>query len=46
MLTMPITVGAGFSGIATAYKIIRSLQNVDFVIYEKNEDFGGTWCAE
>ncbi|KIP07559.1 hypothetical protein PHLGIDRAFT_70919 [Phlebiopsis gigantea 11061_1 CR5-6] len=38
-----VIVGAGFSGIATAYKIAQSLKNIDFVIYEKNEDFGGTW---
>ena len=38
-------VGAGFSGIALAYKINRNLENVDFVIYEKNGDVGGTWSV-
>ncbi|KAJ5210155.1 hypothetical protein N7491_009963 [Penicillium cf. griseofulvum] len=37
-----IVIGAGISGIAFAYKI-KSLENVDFVIYEKNSDVGGTW---
>lgn len=40
-----LVVGAGFSGIATAYRITQSLKNIDFVIYEKNEDFGGTWSV-
>lgn len=38
-----IIIGAGFSGIALAYNFMHSLQNVEFVIYEKNSDFGGTW---
>ncbi|EKM58936.1 uncharacterized protein PHACADRAFT_205130 [Phanerochaete carnosa HHB-10118-sp] len=38
-----IIIGAGLSGIALTHKIIRSLQNVDLVIYEKNSDVGGTW---
>ncbi|KAL5590061.1 hypothetical protein FOVSG1_011928 [Fusarium oxysporum f. sp. vasinfectum] len=38
-----ICIGAGISGIAAAYKAQRQLTNVDLVIYEKNEDVGGTW---
>ncbi|KAF7798583.1 hypothetical protein EIP86_009805 [Pleurotus ostreatoroseus] len=37
-----VVVGAGFSGIATAYKLATEVENVDVVIYEKNEDVGGT----
>ncbi|KAJ9644119.1 hypothetical protein H2201_007096 [Coniosporium apollinis] len=38
-----ITIGAGFSGILMAYQIQKQCQNVEHVIYEKNEDIGGTW---
>ncbi|RVX69048.1 hypothetical protein B0A52_06761 [Exophiala mesophila] len=38
-----ICIGAGLAGIAAAYKYERQLENVDFIIYEKNEDVGGTW---
>ncbi|KAK8236504.1 hypothetical protein HDK77DRAFT_379109 [Phyllosticta capitalensis] len=38
-----ICIGAGFSGILNAYKIQKECQNVEFKIYEKNEDIGGTW---
>ncbi|KIW12770.1 hypothetical protein PV08_07957 [Exophiala spinifera] len=38
-----ICIGAGIAGIAAAYKYDRQLSNVSFVIYEKNEDVGGTW---
>lgn len=38
-----ITIGAGFSGIMLAYRIQKECENVDFKIYEKNEDLGGTW---
>ncbi|KAJ5818015.1 Flavin-binding monooxygenase-like family protein [Penicillium riverlandense] len=37
-----IVIGAGISGIAFAYKI-KALENVEYQIYEKNEDVGGTW---
>ncbi|KAF9886732.1 hypothetical protein FE257_011109 [Aspergillus nanangensis] len=37
-----IVIGAGISGIAFAYKA-RSLEAVEYVIYEKNADVGGTW---
>ena len=38
-----ICIGAGIAGIAAAYKYQRQLTNVSFVIYEKNDDIGGTW---
>ncbi|KAI1975380.1 hypothetical protein LOZ55_004700 [Ophidiomyces ophidiicola] len=38
-----ITIGAGVSGILMAYKIQKLCSNVEHVIYEKNEDIGGTW---
>lgn len=38
-----ICIGAGISGIAAAYKYDQQLENVDFVVYEKNKDVGGTW---
>ncbi|EOD43371.1 putative flavin-binding monooxygenase protein [Neofusicoccum parvum UCRNP2] len=38
-----LTIGAGFSGIMLAYQIQRQCENVEFKIYEKNHDIGGTW---
>lgn len=38
-----ICVGAGASGICLAKYIKDDTENVDLVIYEKNEDIGGTW---
>ncbi|KAJ6023943.1 hypothetical protein N7540_004740, partial [Penicillium herquei] len=38
-----ICVGAGASGLLFAYKLQRSFSNFDLVIYEKNEQVGGTW---
>lgn len=38
-----LSIGAGVTGIMNAYHIQKSLQNVEHVIYEKNEDIGGTW---
>ncbi|EEH48624.2 uncharacterized protein PADG_04703 [Paracoccidioides brasiliensis Pb18] len=38
-----LTIGAGVSGILMAYLIQRDCQNVEHVIYEKNNDIGGTW---
>ncbi|KIW96289.1 uncharacterized protein Z519_03358 [Cladophialophora bantiana CBS 173.52] len=37
-----IVIGAGISGIAFAYKA-KELEQVEYVIYEKNADVGGTW---
>ncbi|KXJ91657.1 hypothetical protein Micbo1qcDRAFT_233085 [Microdochium bolleyi] len=37
-------IGAGASGLIFAYKLRKHLKDhVDFVIYEKNPDLGGTW---
>jgi cation diffusion facilitator CzcD-associated flavoprotein CzcO len=38
-----LTIGAGLSGIQLAYQIQKHCENVEHVIYEKNEDIGGTW---
>ncbi|KAH8811635.1 flavin-binding monooxygenase-like protein [Xylogone sp. PMI_703] len=38
-----LTIGAGVSGIMMAYKIQKECENVEHIIYEKNEDIGGTW---
>ncbi|TKA22440.1 putative sterigmatocystin biosynthesis monooxygenase stcW [Salinomyces thailandicus] len=38
-----LTIGAGVSGILMAYRIQKDCGNVEHVVYEKNEDIGGTW---
>jgi hydroxyversicolorone monooxygenase len=38
-----LSIGAGVSGIMNAYKIQKHCVNVEHVMYEKNEDIGGTW---
>ena len=38
-----LSIGAGVTGIMNAYHIQKSMQNVEHVIYEKNEEIGGTW---
>ena len=38
-----ICIGAGACGIQIAYKWERLLKDVDFQIYDKNDDVGGTW---
>lgn len=38
-----IVIGAGIAGIGAAYKYQHQLENVEFVVYEKNGDVGGTW---
>ncbi|KAL8300693.1 hypothetical protein RB597_010342 [Gaeumannomyces tritici] len=38
-----LTIGAGVSGILMAYLVQKECQNVEHVVYEKNEDIGGTW---
>lgn len=38
-----IGIGAGASGINLARQIDLRMQNVDYVVYEKNSDVGGTW---
>lgn len=38
-----LSIGAGVSGIMNAYKMQKHCGNVEHIIYEKNEDIGGTW---
>ncbi|KAI7280561.1 putative sterigmatocystin biosynthesis monooxygenase [Hortaea werneckii] len=38
-----LTIGAGVSGILMAYRLQKDCGNIEHVIYEKNEDIGGTW---
>ena len=37
-----LSIGAGVSGILMAYQIQKLCENVEHVIYEKNEDIAGT----
>jgi hydroxyversicolorone monooxygenase len=39
-----LTIGAGISGILMAYQIQKQCENVEHVIYEKNNDIGGQSC--
>ena len=38
-----ICIGAGASGLLLAYKLQRSFENFELILYEKNADLGGTW---
>jgi cation diffusion facilitator CzcD-associated flavoprotein CzcO len=38
-----VTIGAGYSGVLLAYKLERELQNVEYVVYEKNGNIDGAW---
>ncbi|KAJ6027895.1 uncharacterized protein N7446_003505 [Penicillium canescens] len=38
-----VIIGAGASGLLMAYKLQRNFDDLDFIIYEKNPDVGGTW---
>lgn len=38
-------IGGGFGGIATSLKILKTLKSDDFVIFEKYNNFGGTWLV-
>ena len=41
-----VCIGAGLSGITLAHKIkheFKASDDVDFTIYERNHDVGGTW---
>ena len=38
-----LIVGAGISGIGSAYQLSKNLPNKSFVILESQESFGGTW---
>ncbi|OXA64691.1 Baeyer-Villiger monooxygenase [Folsomia candida] len=38
-------IGAGFSGMAAAIQIRKQLGLTDFVMFDENEDVGGTWLV-
>ena len=38
-----LTIGGGVSGILMAYRIQKDCSNVEHVIYEKNQDIGGSF---
>lgn len=38
-----IAIGAGISGILAAIRLPQRVKNLDLVIYDKNEEIGGTW---
>ena len=40
-----LIVGAGISGIGSAYQLARQLPGTTFVILEEQESFGGTWLT-
>lgn len=38
-------IGGGFGGIAAAMRFKKQMKEEDFVIFEKHDQFGGTWWA-
>lgn len=38
-----VCIGAGVSGILTGIRLPQHVDNLDLVIYERNQDLGGTW---
>lgn len=38
-----IVIGAGIGGILHSYNIDKNCSNVEYTVYEKNSDIGGTW---
>ena len=38
-----ICIGAGISGILAAIRLPEKLEKLELVIYDKNEELGGTW---
>ena len=38
-----ICIGAGASGLLLAYKLQRSFERFELVVYEKNPEVAGTW---
>ena len=38
-----ICIGAGASGLLLAYKLQRSFEQFELILYEKNEAISGTW---
>ncbi|KAL2421667.1 FAD-binding monooxygenase tazF [Exophiala dermatitidis] len=41
-----VCIGAGYSGILSAIRFPQYIDNLDFVVYEKNDDIGGTCNPE
>jgi heterodisulfide reductase subunit A-like polyferredoxin len=41
--TKVIVIGAGISGILAAIRFPRHISNLDLVVYDKNQEIGGTW---
>lgn len=41
-----LTIGGGITGILMAYQIQKHCENVEHVVYEKNEDIGGGLCND
>lgn len=37
--------GAGFSGIASSLTCLKNLNETDFVVFDKHDNYGGTWYA-
>jgi hypothetical protein len=38
-----ICIGAGVTGLNLAYMLPKHIQNVEYVMYDKNPAIGGTW---
>jgi hypothetical protein len=38
-----LSIGAGITGIMNAYYIQKQMQNVEHIVYDKNDDLGGVW---
>ena len=38
-----VVIGSGISGIIASIRFRQRIPNLDFCMYEKNEDIGGTW---
>ncbi|CUM66679.1 uncharacterized protein PRCAT00004355001 [Priceomyces carsonii] len=38
-------IGGGFAGLATAMTCLKDIKEEDFVIFERHDNFGGTWYA-
>lgn len=38
-----VHVGAGATGLCAAFKMERQLTDYELVLYEKNDEIGGTW---
>lgn len=38
-----VCIGAGYSRILTGIRFPQRIPNLDLVIYEKNDEVGGTW---